>query len=245
MARAGASIGLALLALVACDAQTDPGYQGEPLVTLRGRVESSGQLPPLNAAMLWQRGPPPGTDEQEFATLAPVTPGFPATFILRLYRPPPEEAFRTLTAGAPRWARANAAAVPYGVAPAQVGALPAAYGTSYTFDAQHWVMFVDSDVPPNTLTEWWLGGALGAGYHLVRVLPLAACPNAVELAACVAELVRRGVPDDGTSTPGTARAYCNAPYRLQPTTLDETIVLRLQGVPVPVPSGSVADAGCP
>ncbi|MGZ6141580.1 MAG: hypothetical protein ACXWLA_12930, partial [Myxococcaceae bacterium] len=85
-----------LAALVACDAQTDTGYQGEPLVTLRGRVESSGELPPLEAAMLWQRGPPPGTDDQELATRAPVTSGFPASFILRLYTPPPDAAFRTL-----------------------------------------------------------------------------------------------------------------------------------------------------
>ena len=46
-------------------------------------------------------------------------------------------------------------------------------------------------------------------------------------AACVAELVQRGVKDDGTSAPGTARGYCLAPYRLQPTTLDEAIVLKL------------------
>ena len=32
---------------------------------------------------------------------------------------------------------------------------------------------------------------------------------------------------DGTDAPGTARGYCKAPYRLQPTTLDEAIVLRL------------------
>ncbi len=230
MARAVALTGLALGALVACDAQTDPGYQGEPLVTLRGRVESTGALPPLEAAMLWQRGPPPGTDDQELATRAPVTSGFPATFILRLYTPPPDVAFRTLTTSGPRWARANAAAVPYGVAPAQVPTLPAAYGASYTYDAEHWVMYLEQDAPPNTLTEWWLGGALGAGYHLERVTQLPGCLSPADLASCVAELVRRGVPDDGTSNPGTARGYCNAPYRLQPTTLDETIVLRL-GLP--------------
>ena len=84
MRRAGGAIGVVVAALVACDAQTDPGYQGEPLVTLQGRVESSGVLPPLEAAMLWQRGPPPGTNDQELATRAPVTSGFPATFTLRL-----------------------------------------------------------------------------------------------------------------------------------------------------------------
>jgi hypothetical protein len=68
--------------------------------------------------------------------------------------------------------------------------------------------------------------ALGAGYHLLRAFLDDLCTPA-ELEACVAELVRRGVPDDGTSAPGTARAYCKAPYRLQPTSLDEPIVLKL------------------
>jgi len=237
--RASTAIGVVVTALLACDAQTDPGYQGEPLVTLRGRVESSGELPPLDAAMLWQRGPPPGTNDQELATRAPVTSGFPATFTLRLYAPPPGAAFRELVPGAPRWARANAAAIPYGLAPDQVPALPGAQNPSYTYDANHWVMYLESDVPPSSLTEWWLGQALGAGYHLLRVLPISGCLSAADLESCVAELVRRGVPDDGTDAPGTARGYCKAPYRLQPTTLDEAIVLRLGQ-----PDGGVGPA-CP
>ena len=239
MRRAGGAIGVVVAALVACDAQTDPGYQGEPLVTLQGRVESSGVLPPLEAAMLWQRGPPPGTNDQELATRAPVTSGFPATFTLRLYSPPPDAAVRELAAGAPRWARANAAAVPYGVAPDQVPGLPTASNPSYTYDADHWVMYLESDVPPNSLTEWWLGEALGKGYHLLRVLQLSACLTPAQLEACVTELVRRGVPDDGTDAPGTARGYCKAPYRLLPTTFDETIVLRLG------PGNTGAGPACP
>jgi hypothetical protein len=238
MLRALAAAALAIAALAACDAQTDAGYSGEPLVTLRGRVESQGQLPPLEAAMLWQRGPPPGTDDQLLATRAPVTSGFPASFTLRLYTPPPAEAFRALVPGAPSWARANAAAVPYGVAPSQIPELGSVFNASYTFDPEHWVMYLDAAVAPNSLTEWWLGGALGPGYHLERVLPVG-CPTASDLEACVAELVRRGVSDDGTSSPGTARAYCAAPYRLVPTTVDDPIVLRLGQL------GGAPDAGCP
>ena len=227
MRRSGTAIVVLVGALVACDAQTDPGYQGEPLVTLRGRVESSGELPPLEAAMLWQEGPPPGTEDQQLATKAPVTSGFPATFTLRLYAPPPGKAFRELADGAPRWARANAAAIPYGLAPEQVPALPGAHNPAYTYDPDHWVMYLESDVPPNSLTEWWLGEALGAGYHLLRVVEVSGCIGGTELDTCVSDLVRRGVPDDGTDDPGTARGYCKAPYRLHPTTLDEAIVLRL------------------
>ena len=227
MRRAGGAIGLVVAALMACDAQTDPGYQGEPLVTLNGRVESSGELPPLEAAMVWQLGPPPGVDDQELATRAPITTGFPATFTLRLYLPPPGPAFRELATGAPRWARANAAAMPNGLAASQVPNLPTAYTTSYAYDANHWVIYLESDVPTSSLTEWWLGAALGKGYHLLRVTALSGCLTPAQLDACVADLVARGVPDDGTDNPGTARGYCKAPYRLQPTTLDEAIVLHL------------------
>jgi hypothetical protein len=223
--------------VLGCDAQTDADYVGEPLVTLQGRVESSGELPPLEAAMLWQLGPPPSLTDQELATRAPVQSGFPATFTLRLYRPPPAAAIRMLAPGEVSWARANAAAVPYGVAAAQVAALGPA-NPSYGVDATHWVMHLEADVPPNSLTEWWLGGPLGAGYHLMRVTTLTACLPSAEMEACVAELVRRGVVDDGTKNPGTARGYCSAPYRLQPTAVDEPIVLQLG-------TGAPAGASCP
>jgi hypothetical protein len=129
------------------------------------------------------------------------------------------------------WARANAGAVPQGVAVEQVPTLATTGNPAYTVDVSHWVMHLEADVPPNSLTEWWLGGALGAGYHLVKVLPLTSCLTPTEMEACVVTLIGRGVPDDGTSNPGTARAYCLAPYRLQPATVDDPIVLQLGGVP--------------
>src|SRR5438067_1768327 len=122
------SIRLSLLAVgvlcCACDAQADASYLGEPLVTLQGHVTSSGPVPPLEAAMLWQRGAPPSTNDQELATRAPVETGFPARFTLHLYQPPPAAARRTLAAGEVTYARANAGAVPYGIAAGAAGALP-------------------------------------------------------------------------------------------------------------------------
>ena len=105
-----------LLLSASCDPQTDSGYRGEPLVTLRGYVSSSNGQTPLEAAMLWQRGPPPSTDDVDLATRAPVQAGFPATFTVHLYQPPPAAARRVLAPGEVAFARANAAAVPYGVA---------------------------------------------------------------------------------------------------------------------------------
>lgn len=187
--------------------------------------------------MLWQRGAPPSTDDQELATRAPVESGFPATFTIRLYQPPPSAARRTLAEGEVSFARGNAAALPFGVAAPQVSALPTAGNPSYGVDVDHWVVHLDADVPRNSLTEWWLGAALPAGYHLLRVSAVDSTCLSAHLEACVANLVIRGVPDDGTQGPGTARGFCLAPYRLSPASGDELIVLQL-GTYGPLAGGS-------
>lgn len=237
------ALALAALALAAsapgCDAQADRSYQGEPLVTLRGQVAGDPPLPPLEAAMLWQRGPPPTTNDQELATRAPVEAGFPAAFTIRLYQPPPAAARRALAPGEVAFERGNAAAVPYGVAATAVAALPAAGSPSYGVDVAHWVIHLDRDVPASSLTAWWLGAALPAGYHLLKVTavdPL--CIPPADLDACVGALVIRGVPEDGSGGPGTARWWCLQPYRLAPAPPDDLIVLRL-GVYAP------PDTACP
>jgi hypothetical protein len=236
------ALALAAVALAAavggCDAQADRDYPGEPLVTLRGQVGGVPPLPPLEAAMLWQRGPPPSVDDQELATRAPVESGFPAAFTIRLYQPPPAAARRTLLPGEVSFARGNAAALPYGIAVDMVPPLPGAQNPSYGVDVGHWVLHLEAEVPQGSLTAWWLGAALPAGYHLLRVTPVdPACIPAAELEACVATLVLRGAPDDGTQAPGTARGFCLAPYRLSPAPPDELIVLTLATYALPAGGG--------
>ena len=145
---------LSLAALPSCDAQADVNYLGEPLVTLQGVVVSnSATLPPLEAAMLWQRGPPPSNTDQELATLAPVETGFPATFTLRLYQPPPAAARRKLLPGQVTYARANAAAMPFGTA-VQPGQAVAASAPSVSgIDVDHWLIYLDADVPLHCLMD--------------------------------------------------------------------------------------------
>jgi len=213
-----------------CDPQAEATYQGEPLITLNGQVRSPGQLPQLEAAMLWQRGPPPSSTDVELATRAPVVSGFPATFTLSLYVPPPAAARRTLAAGEVVYARANAGAVSPGtpVGWTTPGASSANSTPVWGIDVNHWVVFVAANVPAGSLMEWWLGGALPAGFHLLRVAPFdGRCIKPADLDACAAELVACGVPDDGTDSPGTARSFCRAPYRLSPAPLDEQLVLDL------------------
>jgi hypothetical protein len=222
---------IALLALCGCDPQADAAYPGQPLVTLHGQVQSSGTLPPLEAAMLWQRGPPPSTNDEELATRAPVVSGFPASFTLHLYQPPPAAALRTLAPGEATFARANAAAVPLGSTQAQLGGLPAANNPGYGLDADHWVMYLGTNVPPASLTAWWLGAALPAGFHLVRATAMdPRCLTGAALDACAADVASRGVNDDGSSNPGTARWFCLQPYRLAPAPPDEVLVLQLGSV---------------
>ena len=218
----------ALLAM-ACDPQADASYPGEPLITLRGQVKSSGTLPALEAAMLWQRGDPPSTGDQDLATRAPVQTGFPATFVAHLYHPPPAAARRTLAPGEIVYARASAAAVPQGIAAEQLGGAPAPSSAGappgYGIDPNHWVVYLDADAPVASLTAWWLGAALGKGFHLMRVAAVdPKCLTAAQLDACVQDLEQRGLAAD------PARAFCLAPYRLSLAPPSEELTLDLGAV---------------
>ena len=217
-----------LLAVIAsCDPQVDPAYLGEPLVTLQGQVVSTGPLPaPLEAAMLWQRGPPPSTDEEDLATRAPVQAGFPATFTVHLYHPPPEAARKTLAPGEVTYARANAAAIPYGIASAGVSALPSTQNAAYGIDARHWVVYLAADVPAHSLMEWWLGVALPKGFHLMRATAVnPGCITPDQLAACIADLGQRGITDSTT-----AQTFCLEPYKLEVAPAGDQLVLDLGAV---------------
>lgn len=233
-----------LLALASCDPQADPAYPGEPLLTLRGQVKSSGALPALEAAMLWQHGDPPLISDEDLATRAPVETGFPASFTVHLYHPPPAGARRTLATGEVVWARAVAAAVPYGIAASQLaggaaGAPTVAGNPNYGVDANHWVVYLAADAPAASITAWWLGAPLSQGFHLVRVAAVnPKCITQAQLDACAKDLAARGAPDDGSANPGTARGFCLAPYRLSPAPPDELLLLDLGAIDLGPAGGS-------
>jgi hypothetical protein len=211
-----------------CDSQVAPDYPGEPLVTLQGQVTSTSRLPlpQLSVGLLWQRGPPPSTDDEQLATQAAIQGEFPAEFILRLYHPAPEAARLPLRTGEVRVARANAAVLPMDVAQ-PTATFSNVSNIAYALDTQHWFVFLEKDVPTNSLTEWWLGGALSAGYHLLNVLRTdPACFLPAKLANCVAKLAQLGVPDVPAGS-GEATGYCKATYRLQPASFAEGITLQI------------------
>ncbi len=227
-----------LLALAGCGSQVAPDYPGQPLVSLTGQVTSTSRVPSgqVEVALLWQRGPPPSTGDESLATTAAVQGEFPAQFVLHLYHPPPPAALEALQAGEVSFARANAAVLPEDVATvaknlASQANAPASdiSTTAYALDELHWFLFLNQDVPANSLTEWWLGGALPAGYHLLNVLATSsACLQPAQVAACVALLAQRGVPDV-PSGDGEATGYCTATYRLQPASFSEGITLQIGG----------------
>jgi|1185.fasta_scaffold00565_4 hypothetical protein len=212
-----------MLGVLACQPQAEPDYPGEPLLTLRGQVKNAGPLPQLEAAMLWQRGDPPSMDQQDLATRAPVEATFPATFTVHLYHPPPEAARRTLAPGEPTYARANAAAIPAGIAASQVAAGPAPVAgppSNYGVDANHWIIHLSSEAGPSSVTAWWLGGPMPAGFHVVIVTSVnPKCLTPDQLQACTEDLAHRGLVADA------ARALCMAPYRLSPAPPSEQLIL--------------------
>jgi hypothetical protein len=234
---------LLLLAGAGCDSQVSPDYPGQPLVTLTGEVTSSSTLPvgPVEVALLWQRGPPPSTGDESLATAAAVQGEFPAQFLLHLYHPAPQAALQALQTGEVRFARANAAVLSQQSVQAVQNAAqntltPTAGPTfsnlseaAYALDTLHWFLFLDAAVPANSLTAWWLGGALPAGYQLLNVLATSpVCLQPAQVASCVALLESRGVADAGAAT-----GYCTATYRLQPASFAEGITLQIGGTESP------------
>jgi len=229
-----------LLGAWGCDSQVAPDYPGEPLVSLHGQVTSTSTLPlpQVEVGLLWQRGPPPSTDDEQLATKAAVQGEFPAQFVLRLYHPAPEAARLSLLPGEVRFARANAAVLPVGVATA-AAPFSNVSSVAYALDSLHWFLFLEAEVPANSLTEWWLGGALTAGYHLLNVLTTSpACLQPAQVASCVQALLQRGVTDVPAGG-GDATTFCTATYRLQPASFDEGITLQIGGIETP------SSAGCP
>ena len=227
-------LGVSLLGASGCDSQVAPDYPGEPLVSLTGQVTGTSPvpLPQLEVGLLWQRGPPPSTNDEQLATQAAVQGEFPAKFILRLYHPAPGAARQPLRSGEVRFARANAAVLPVGVAQQGV-AFADVSSIAYALDTLHWFLYLEQDVPADSLTAWWLGGALPSGYHLLNVLATSpVCLEPAQVASCAAALVQLGVPDVPAGA-GEATAFCSATYRLQPASFDEGITLQLGGAEAP------------
>ncbi|HEU4536022.1 MAG TPA: hypothetical protein VFS00_17980 [Polyangiaceae bacterium] len=158
--------------LAGCDARNDADYRGEVVQTIGGTVtnEAGLSLQSPDLTLLWL----PSTDESESmvqTTRVPVTGGFPASFSLELYGPPPDSviASRGFNDGSPPEPRVGVAyvlAVPSDYEFGSSSPPPAVWGL-----ADHVLAYVDGDVAPGSRAEVLFGAPLTKGYHLMRVVP--------------------------------------------------------------------------
>ncbi|WP_437507717.1 hypothetical protein [Sorangium sp. So ce1099] len=163
------------LAAAACDSQVDPGYEGEPLVQVQGRVSADAPTPAsgMKAVLIWIRSISSSPD-QAFGESAAVTGEFPATFTMDIYTAPPDEALNDWTPAGPDETRVGLAlmvAIPAnfeltedvwnGDAP-----LPPVMGVA----ERHVLAYVERDIVPGSSSEASVGGALPAGFHVLEEL---------------------------------------------------------------------------
>ncbi len=217
---------LIAIALVGCGSSQAPeGFPGDPVVQYGGYVSGMDPVPPFEVKFTWQAALPPvmaaiRLPDGGVATTKYNIQGMYTVFWFQalLFQPPPADVFVGLRDGEPRFARGNVITVPMGIGAAGIESLPGSENPAYGADLCYWLLFFESDVQPGSLTAWWLhDNPLPAGYHRVRV-DEPHCLTAEEFDACAAELVPRGLTDDGTYGPGTARAFCAAfaPFRVTP-----------------------------
>ncbi|XYH98602.1 hypothetical protein ACMHYB_02240 [Sorangium sp. So ce1128] len=162
------------LAAAACDSQVDPGYEGEPLVQVQGRVSADVPTPArgMKAVALWIRST--GSPDQAFGESAAVTGEFPATFTMDIYTVPPDEALNDFTPAGPdetRFGLALLLAIPADFELTDdvlngESAMPPVMGVA----ERHVLAYVESDIPPGSWSESIVGGPLPAGFHVLEEL---------------------------------------------------------------------------
>ena len=221
----------------------DLAYPGNPLFSVQGIVTSTDTLLYIEAAFVWQLEGAPSMRSMELArrtgtALTAEVPGFR----LDVYDPPPEAARRQLRAGESWFARGNAAVIPLGIPPNSINQAVTDESNAFGADVDHWVVLLEDEAPPGSLTAWWLGAqevGVRAGYHVVRVTPSdGPCMEDAELAPCVSALVSSSaVPDEET-----ARGFCRAPYTLE---LDPGATLSIQLRTYDVPASAACGSAGP
>jgi hypothetical protein len=242
--RCAFAIPLLATALAGCGGGIpDMAYPGDPLFTVEGVVTSTGSYA-VEAAFVWQLEGAPSMRAMELAARTGQRLTATASdFRLHVYEPPPPAAFRALLEGESRFARGNAAAIPLGIIDDEIDQAVAEENLAYGADVDHWVVFLEDEAPPGSITAWWLGAqevGVAAGYHVVRVTPSdGPCLEDAELAPCVSALVS----SFAVANEETARRFCRAPYTLD-LEPGATLSIQLRTYDLPV-SAACGSAGTP
>ena len=149
-------LALAALVLVACDAQVDAGYTGEPLVRLHGTAIGFSPTDLADAALVrWN--PQRGIDLSAGPTTPlPMEAAPPSGLSLLVLGEPPDDAYFAFAEPEPRIAEGLLFLTRNGTS---VGG---------TIDAV--LVYVDGEVAPGSLAADYLGDAPAPGFHLYYMM---------------------------------------------------------------------------
>lgn len=160
-----AILGAALL-VTACSSQKGSSYAGEPVAQVRGTIVTSSSPPPAEATVIlyWNNFARQG-DTSEIATL-PARGEFPAKFTIDIFSPPSPEQLNDFSQNGmlPNEARVGIATI-YAVPPGPFDKNTPPLGVVEDYV----VVYVERDTTPGTRAATFLGCALGAGFHLMKV----------------------------------------------------------------------------
>lgn len=172
------------LLLAACNSQADSDYPGEALLKVQGTIINELDAPPtasVDAVLIWNNGSDPGNDVENFPTRVTVTGGFPATFTLAVYAPPPESSLNDLSEGGLDDTRVGIA----GISAAESGA-SGVEGSALGVDERHVIVYVESDMAEGGFWVNFFGQRLAPGFHVMDALPHAGEEQQAAFDACMA-----------------------------------------------------------
>jgi hypothetical protein len=209
------AVGALALGAVACSAQHDASYRGEPLARLQGTAETAGIAPPvpLDVALVWQQfgeaynGPDGGWIENiSKATSNAITVAgqFPSSFTLDVMTPPSDISLASCNSGslsdpntppvAARVGRAEIDAVVHGSESGDHALEDSnRYGEAFEFE----VVYLDQDASRCPMLTLMADGPLAKGYHLLRRIPGVCTPERMTFFGCqIMEEVPLSTPID-------------------------------------------------
>ena len=196
--------------VIACAAQKDGEYTGESLARVQGVIgtaDADSQPPPdAKVTLVWANFAKDG-DTYE-AIDGKVTGGFPSTFTLDIVEAPSPAGLNDFTYGGRRPSESRVGVAYLTAIKAGTKFDPKNEESFIGIAEDDVIVYVDSDVKPNTHSARFVHGTLKAGFHLMKVVRLSdadkqAATDAHD--ACVEALPEGytdeqwlGCPEDGT-----------------------------------------------
>lgn len=159
---------VALAFLAACSAQKSEDYAGDPLARVKGTIVTSSPQAPAVPVLVWSNFARQG-DIVAGAEI-PVQGRFPADFTVDIVAPPRAALLNDFSnkGKLPNEVRVGVGGI-YAVAPG-TDVSGASHDVPVRGAVENFmVVYVEHDAVPGTIAAAFLGGALSAGFHLMRV----------------------------------------------------------------------------